>query len=508
MNLLRIDAWQHPYYGLRPEETNCELPSLNALSNAAIPINRLPTELMVEIFSVVQMDEARELEMRWLSIPRVCRRWYWIAATTPDLWRWLYATSSLNYMKTCLVRSKDRTVSVVTGSTWIVPSALQLVSPQFHRVRHLQLAVGRRDAPVLNVILGSRMSVLEALEVTVIKTLLDTSEMVMEFYPERFPVLSELHLVGVHLLPSGVLRQLKVLSIHDWFGMSPGLTLDALSSILRELTNVERLTLCDIICHDHETPPAPSIAPDIYLPKLKAFTLDSLTSVMKHVLSALSIPPSARVVIRRAADSATESTEELSAQGVRVVLPVNRSSLPILSNITKASLGILESEHTIQGSAPPTVEGEDGGSFLCSLETPEYYDGPPLLLDDFVDVFRHAPLEALHITVDVNLAASIDWRTALVSFPYLRELTVSGTTEDGTADPIFSALDPENAPPSTSSVLCPRLRTLRIEGFGLAADAFLAAARRCLARRRDVLGDPDALAELSFGVHPDGDAEP
>ncbi|KAI0365955.1 hypothetical protein BV20DRAFT_704570 [Pilatotrama ljubarskyi] len=450
--------------------------------------------------------------MRWLAIPSVCRRWYWIAATTPELWRSLYAVSRrLNYMRTCLVRSKDLTIGVVIGYSSMVPTALRLVWPHIRRIRHMKLSVARGGPRVLDAILETAIPALEALDVFVSKTFTDISEEEMQFHPERFPRLSELCVVGVHLLPSAVLRQLKVLSIHDWFGLMPGLTYYGLTTVLRELTNVEELALCDIICRSFESPPDPSITPRIVLPKLRAIKLDSLTSVMKHILSILSIPPSSYIVIRRAADAATESTDELSAQGIRIVLPADRAGLPILSRITSVWVKLLNNfEHRIQGTAPHTEHGENGGGFSCSLEMPEDYDGPPLLLDDFLDVFHDAPLKFLHVTVDVNLVTCIDWRSALAPFPTLRELIVSGTHEDGATDPIFSALDPDNAPegtPSEQHVVCPRLQTLRIEGFGLAADALLLEARRCLDRRRDVLGDPEALADLSFSIHPDGETE-
>ncbi|KAI0367102.1 hypothetical protein BV20DRAFT_583134 [Pilatotrama ljubarskyi] len=77
-NILEVETWRHPYYGLPPleglsiaelpsgvvmkqqpgqrHEKGCSVLSFNALFNANAPINRLPTELLVEILLILQEE--------------------------------------------------------------------------------------------------------------------------------------------------------------------------------------------------------------------------------------------------------------------------------------------------------------------------------------------------------------------------------------------------------------------------------------------------------------------
>ncbi|KAI0365957.1 hypothetical protein BV20DRAFT_704698 [Pilatotrama ljubarskyi] len=107
------------------EVTKYSWSHLSSLTVGA-PVDRLPTELLVEIFSNTQMN------------------WRAPAPGSPKLWRLVWATSSLNYIRTSLVRSKNTTITFALGDPDIFRPALRLVWPHLHHVRHLELPISRR----------------------------------------------------------------------------------------------------------------------------------------------------------------------------------------------------------------------------------------------------------------------------------------------------------------------------------------------------------------------------
>ncbi|KAI0367101.1 hypothetical protein BV20DRAFT_981549 [Pilatotrama ljubarskyi] len=159
--VLQVADWQYPFYGVPPlEGASCatppaaqfrtpflkkrklehELASVGALLNAGVPINTLPNELLVEIISLVQWYEPEGRGFFWPIVLRVCRRWFAVAASTLALWRLLWADTSMNHLRTCLVRSRNMTITVSTGRQALVPQVLELILPHLPRVREIRLS--------------------------------------------------------------------------------------------------------------------------------------------------------------------------------------------------------------------------------------------------------------------------------------------------------------------------------------------------------------------------------
>ncbi|EIW59012.1 uncharacterized protein TRAVEDRAFT_20813 [Trametes versicolor FP-101664 SS1] len=451
---------------------------------------------------VANVDTPR---LRWIPCLQVCRHWYSVGASNPRLWSFLWADTSLNYIRTCLARSKCMKIDVhVSKKTSIVSHVLPLLVPHIHRIRTLYLlGVARDEAPRLAVFMKNTLPALETFQARVGNYLLDTSEdSVLDCTPERFPKLTCVDISGIHLLQTTALRQLKVLRLYGWLGIG-AVPARTLGIFLQELVGVEDLLLSSMLFRIQSDPDwKPARAP---LPRLRNLELDaSEDEVLQHILSAFAIPTTTTTLIhRRVTTIVTRGIEEALLRGVRATLPVDRTGLPILSCASMALVRALRDVHTVEVFAPLAPFKPADGRIRLSLEIPnsyQYEDGGSLL-EDFVDICRGAPIEVLRIDIEPSWCHLIDWRETFVPFTVLHELTISGEGVDPQATFLFSGLDPRGTPAATPDgerLILPQLQKLCVEGFDAHDWTLLPAVVECLRHRREALGVPIVLERLSF----------
>ncbi|KAI0367088.1 hypothetical protein BV20DRAFT_1114929 [Pilatotrama ljubarskyi] len=527
-DVLRGVGLQGPYYGLPPvpdtafsptapakelhsrllerkRRLELETLSTNALINACASINRLPNEILVEIMIWVQIAYAGPDHLRWLTLLHVCRHWFVVASTTSKMWRILYGGDCLNYFRTALVRSRDSPIAVMVGNPRAVPEVIELLFPHAHRVQHLWIfAVGRPDSPRLVALLQNRMPVLETLSVSIGKTIFDPSEEVVDLPLERFPRLRHLSVSGLYTPPSTLFRQLKVLHLVGWLGLIPELKLDSFTQILRECVDVEELTIRDVLCRDHDTPQQYTNFARIAVSKLRCLHMATEAGIIKHFLSVLAIPPATHVSIEIPVNSDVPQ-EELTL-GLQAVMPDDRSGLSLLPHLKTATVRAFDDQRVLV--AAQSASGLDGGTqpggLTVTLANP---DGLPdvesIVLDDFVGICRDSPLEELRIKMEADKVGHVNWRVVFAHFPKLKSLSVFGSGMEDHAYKVFRGLNPEVAPDGTRDqdrLVCPELRSVRIEGFDGRHVLVLPHAARCLKARMEALGRPVALEELSFSI--------
>ncbi|KAL1941050.1 hypothetical protein VTO73DRAFT_7686 [Trametes versicolor] len=545
--ILRADRWGRPFYGLppvasgaapsdkpageagrppskqspEPESEYCDLARL-ALFNARIPINTLPVELLAMIFEMELKAEIYpgifETDCPRLDYLLVCRHWFAVAATAPRLWTRVYAGPSLNYVRTCLARSKAVKIDISGGDyPWLnVPrGVLHLITPHLHRIRKLELGgIPPGDAPHLNTLLQNTLPALEVLGFGLSYKAADSIAQAIELSPEHLPKLVHVWVHGIRLVPTPALRRLKVLRITDWPGPSPAMTLDMLTALLQELVAVEGLGIYNVPCRDAATLPLHSCTSPTALPNLKHLDLfNTDLRVTKHILSVISVPLSAVVQIIGQTDlaAAPDAVEAAVLQGTRIVLPADTSSLPMLSRATHASIVIGGCNHLVFLSTSWPRAHREEGSLYFYMAAPTDYCGTNPSFADFVGICGRAALEALHIETETDLCPHLRWRDALAySNGTLRELTVRGTQADPGAAYLFAALDPDTAPVGTraaEAVVVPNLRKLRVAGFAAHDETLLPPVVECLEQRRDALSLPLALETLEFQLEGFGTRE-
>ncbi|KAI0770102.1 hypothetical protein C8Q74DRAFT_873436 [Fomes fomentarius] len=498
-----------PYLIARKRELQQEILSVNALLNADVPINRIPLELLGEIFLCVQSVFA--LPGTWFTILTVCRHWFIVAATTPRLWCDLYARDKLDLLKTGLLRSKSCPVSVFVYYPNHVPAVADLIIPHAHHIGDLTIWVSyREDGPRLASLMHRYpMPMLKLFFARVAKTIFDPSEEVIEFLPERFPRLRTLHLDGIYTPPSSrIFGQLTTLELSGWLGIIPMLTFDDLSRIIRSCINLEQLSIKDLLVRVDR--PASHIAPHdrVTLANLRTLQIDTQTEVIRHILNVIVIPPTACVVINRQIHSDTPEIELL--QGIRAVLPNDRTSLPILSRINFVDVRALVDVHVLVGRVGlplgPNQFPSDEAITLNMEMLEEAQNVVRVGLEDFLDIFRSSPLEELRIsTSDSATLHDVDWHQLFASFPKLHTFSIMCQDDSDYLPLIFMGLDPYSAPHQTSEeerLVCPNLRDVSFcnlpgSRFRLSPTAE-AQLPECLLRRQALLGSDPALKKLTF----------
>ncbi|KAI0730603.1 hypothetical protein C8Q76DRAFT_715497 [Earliella scabrosa] len=238
------------------------------------------------------------------------------------------------------------------------------------------------------------------------------------------------------------------------------------------------------------------------LSKLRLLTLELPSRLIRYILDRLTIPPDAGITLRP--DVRTGIPAELN-QGLRALLPDDRRTLPLLNLLTKAEVNLHDRCQCIAGSLCGSTDGNRGFPRFTGWAYTLEYLGP----DDFMEIFRDAPLEELHVVLEKAAAAIMDWRALFALFPKLRILSISGDDFAAYIAEIFVGLNPDVVPdgtPDERRIVCPHLERVRLEGF-LASESYFASVVDCLQKRCEYLQTPTGLEMLSCKFDGQGHAK-
>ncbi|KAI0738650.1 hypothetical protein C8Q80DRAFT_255054 [Daedaleopsis nitida] len=322
-DVLRAEHLRGPYYGLRPmsaalsstlttsgkaealaqvlahkKELDQEILSMNALLNAGARINRIPPELLGEIFLFAQSVASGPWTLFPLLI--VCRHWFVVAATTPRLWcSILVASDRLDRVRTWLARSKECPISVDTAIYLRTP-LIDVLKPHVHRLRELMFGVVQPEAEphLIDFLRNHTMPMLETFTVSIDHDDSSSSDLV-EFSPDRFPRLKFLGLSSLQTLPSSpIFRQIT--RLHLFGSLGPSFNYYHIEQMLHGCINLERLQINHLLLFDNSLGPQPRAAADrVTLTKLQYISVNSSALVIHQVLYSVIMPPTASVSLCR-----------------------------------------------------------------------------------------------------------------------------------------------------------------------------------------------------------------
>ncbi|KAI0643430.1 hypothetical protein C8Q79DRAFT_1012709 [Trametes meyenii] len=513
--------------------------------NAIAPINRLPIELLVKIFSHVQAFEDEntlkdDSHLNWTSVLRVCQYWFTVASTTPTLWRMLYVKEGTNLLRTGLARSGNMEFDVVTFPVnqcihdHPLRKALDLVTPHTSRLQRLHLGhIPRERAVAFHDFLEHSFPMLCDLCALYGPERRSGTELQLDFPPERFPRLQRLDLRSIRCFDDPrIFAQLRFFhTIYAGSVTYPPLCADLFMTALNHMQNMEDLS---IIATNVESAPhdiSVTLRARAELPRLRTIKVDTpQMHVSQQVLSSLVVPVTAQ---------ATFSFHRFPSQanrGIRNVLTEDRSALPVLSQLNTAFIRITPHGHFVDGYVASSLddnmsaEDQDGYGHIRLACEPRYTDSiqEDTIAQDFLDcldALRDAQLEELSIITTPEGTEQANWKALFTSHPTLRRicLYILDPT-DGSPNLLsfFSALargsledgDGHGEPQvlgglTEARVLSPNLETIRIHGVRAGTTMFFQCIVACLENRRHKLGKPDwKLKELSFFLMPHQDQVP
>ncbi|TFK81745.1 hypothetical protein K466DRAFT_531380 [Polyporus arcularius HHB13444] len=496
--LLRAEGLQGPYYGLRPLNTTnpCNSPqllvrmddlcneflSISALVNTRAPVNRLPNEILLEIFLAVQAGTEEGTSPDWPAVLLVCRHWFAVAATAPHLWRELVVSKSLNLLRTGLVRSKGLTIGVSVIKRDAVPEAATTILPHLHRLHSLSISsIHQRHKVHVASLLQHPMPVLERLDAIIEQP---TSWVVNAENPSlgirrmplpvaKFPKLRSLTVekIAIPPGPDAVYNQLSVL--HLW---GPQIRNYAMFvDILRSCPNVEDLGL-----ELGQGGVDPNME-KVVLPRLRTVQLRGWRWFLRDILQTIVIPATVDMSIEL---GGPEDDAVLREQSISAILPPDyQTVLPIFSSVTEVHAQARASEDVLVAYAPSANSQSERrrlslrmpiihrlrGEGLEPWEALADPEGEAQAAEDprevarslrQLTIFSAAPVSTLHIDIEARQEECVDWGLVLGSLPLLRDVTI--TAQGHAPDPrgVLGALPWQ------------RLRVVRVRRFRATPDTY------------------------------------
>ncbi|TFK85837.1 hypothetical protein K466DRAFT_525231 [Polyporus arcularius HHB13444] len=458
--------------------------ALSALWNATSPINRLPNEILTEIFMFfTKRDDGGFLPLwalhkprdqpklapsarpfGWLPLTLVCRHWWAMARTTPTLWRTIDINEQRgqgSLLRLALQRSAGAPLDVTFYAARRALAAFPLLMPHVSRIRKLVLPEAEKtelaalcsvldhEMPTLNslTIYGDRDLVPPA-EATVDPTAVPAGHLPVALPPSRFPSLAYLNLSWV-VLPTQcpfppTLRTLTLMSC-TYERATP---LSEFLKTLEECRALEDLCLEGLpmnLSFDH----IPSKAA-IKLPNLKHLVVsEDRASRVAHFLGALHVP-------RDCSLSFSARHNQPDPLQFSSLLPRDfKSRFPVLASAQFAEIFVTGMR----------VEMSLGGGSSLQLGQGPVPENRWSSLGELSAVLDSSRLTRLSVCGDISIAEEDHWRSLFKGLPNIEHFHLGcfGTNMQR----LFIALSP--ASDSTSSATLPEpvgksLRHIAISG--------------------------------------------
>ncbi|OJT11141.1 hypothetical protein TRAPUB_12355 [Trametes pubescens] len=465
-------------------------------------VQRLPTELLVQIFTDVSHVSDPRASRSLIALTHVCRRWRAIALDVSEPWSSIVVTSlSSDGVHSFMGRARDSLLNIRLQDPHTQLDFRFLTDMQ---IRLRSLIVEANDlaavAQAAKQLAWKHSPHLEALcllgpaadsvwvEILALDTLPVSGE--DEFtkltLPSFNPSLRYLHMRPM-VCPwtSGVYSNLSVLDLDT--SRYTGLNEGRLMSILRRCPELVELRLR--VDGDLMGSAAPHDgAWDVALPLLSVFSVDGLSpDIVANVLSRLTLPVFTRYTLSLC------SANPYIGPFV-VALPLDRHRLPGLAAITGLTLKVADDGNTHVTLCPahaPTVAltltDESRNAMLPCVPT--------------------AAFESLETIQSIGPPSSLpwafvlDWHAVLCRLPRLRRLRFDRPAVEDLSRAIDALGRPGGDPPSTLPFPCPALECIELVSLSLTRDLGDRLANAL--RRRDEWGFPPLSLKVSDAIGSD-----
>ncbi|KAI1793623.1 hypothetical protein LXA43DRAFT_197635 [Ganoderma leucocontextum] len=479
------------------------------LWNCSLPINQLPYELLVHVFTfilcktVTMTDwEIPWFDMRLWRLMGVCRHWRDVVITTPALWCTVDLDKHTNWINLCLSRSLTTPIDIHAR----VPdlryrTGLRIAYPLLHRIRSLDFdlygPVDDREGGMLatlRLLFSDRIPALEKLRFNIDPQLRDIyyTPTDIELTSRRLPCLQRLIFIGmVAPRDTSLYTQLRTLSLTA----SPhNLSFNHFLDVLGSCTRLEDLhlesTLHRLSGDWMQGDPSPR-RPLISHPRLERFIISGHGAVCtSRFLAHFHIHSSVCLKISADIGDNEVGTPDPGPDGARSVAAMLPPSHAVDLEPLAAGNGIVMCMFAPHGRisinatrSPPHAAWMVGTAFLSIGGQ----SGPSRgSVSDLIEVFGRCPVTSLSVN-QIRPDAVALWTNVFCTFPLLERLDVSGYCEDdcGPAiENVFLGLHAASTADSASSlVACPNLRHVRAQGVG--TTAVYEAIRTCVRYRGD-----------------------
>ena len=467
-------------------------PSPEHASYHSLHINKLPIELLIQIFlefwNVTEgptwtlrsrAGRTGSLLMGWWGLMLVCRRWRDVLVSTPAFWRKIRIKMDgpNDWTELCLALSASASIDVFADPDLRLQFSLDILYPHVHRFRSFRFCTVYcpRLFATLPHLFGNGMPLLEDFHFVAHRLVVEMEDIDLRLTSRRFPRLQALWLSGI-ASPQDIslYAQLRRLSLS---GCSHNLSFDRFLDALAASAQLEELCLAAALYRFPDdwirngTCRAPIPFPRLRKLRLEEHGIVRTSSFLAH----LRLHPSVTLWIEGAfkeLDYVDDSPDIVNT--ITAMLPPDLSSiLPILSLATAVRMTISGDEYEISGENPRIEPKKDisNATFMLGSRDGRGWDHFMTQgLDDLINSFGRSPLTCLNVYGDHQHGAADAWSRVFRTFPLLQVLDISGEP-DGSVETVFLGLHAASQSAATqtdtsSSVACPSLKTVAVECKG------------------------------------------
>ncbi|KAG8945445.1 hypothetical protein FRC04_000820 [Tulasnella sp. 424] len=255
--------------------------------NTFAPINTLPPELLVNIFSIATRNNRITVSSDNAALSLVCRYWNSLVSTTPSLWaRVDEETMSVAMIIRAIEKSQNAPLELVC-TWWALEQAkrdamLNELFRHTHRWREVSLALGDIHQP-LDVINTSSMPLLESLSLSVHGYPGWVRPEPLDLFGGRPPPrLQKLYIGGIPVAWNPTtLCHLTTLSMSQIRQLGP--SLEQLMAVLSACLDLESLSISEVSFSGGASTSSPN---PIHMPALKSLVFRTLTTEITNILLA------------------------------------------------------------------------------------------------------------------------------------------------------------------------------------------------------------------------------
>ncbi|KAI0325220.1 hypothetical protein GY45DRAFT_277611 [Cubamyces sp. BRFM 1775] len=476
-----------------------ELASIRRAYNASRPINKLPVELLIMIFQLLQV-RCGKFNPSWYAVAAVCKHWYRLANDITTLWRRIDFRFMTQVCDVFLTRPGMRTAD---SSGWLP----EFKNSSFEHVRGRLMGTNRKfEVPakccfraqalrylarfatfteVLEVQDDRRVGVSEEgyvnrersakADVRAFRNRYSTN-LALHMDPATFPRLWSLSLVTVAFAPNLVsiptLRELYLsdcvctsTSMRDFLAFISGC--QALEVLKLRLFRPKDGHLPATI--EKKAPRSiPPLTPVVLPVTLREVHITDIAPWTARLLQGMSLPKSINLLITMIAGRDPPPSNRAWDTGIYTAFPAQKSRMDVLRCVDTVRVDV-DADALVYRIAAHSSAG--GGSTLkinADIRDAPLGEYLPDFLPELAKLFHKAPLTDLTIAAAGELYEAVceeDWESALGPFPCLKRLAVSVqvTGESSHPHPLVPMLKVLGSPRDDGTELCSGLNVLVLD---------------------------------------------
>ncbi|PIL34700.1 hypothetical protein GSI_03480 [Ganoderma sinense ZZ0214-1] len=493
------------------------------LWNRSLPINRLPYELLVYIFTFLHptvtvgpygvLTSSREISQPTLELMATCRLWRDVIVDTPAFWSAVVPECwNTKWTELCLSRSRSAPIEVWVRLRPDRPKFACPPYPSVHCIRRLHFSfVAHTDDSgkgwLFQLLCGTQVPAMPALEVLELETTHDERAQTQGKTPndvnltrQRLPCLRSLTLTGIPAPRDAALyADLHTLSLTS---CSHSLSIDQFLDALALCTRLKTLCLhetLDRLSEDwKQRDPVPR-RPLIHFPHLDSLEVSQHGSVCtSRFLSHIHVRASAQLEISTRDDTRVSGHRDAGASifflAGGMVPPNHAATLAPLATVTNVEVDTRQDYYSgvylawlrvsrNTGAAATDTTVTASMSMNMALADPACRAARRGWVRELVELLGRAPgVTALTLDNTGSHPDSVaDWAAVFRAFPRLERLSVrSGGDPDGVVgmEHMFLGLHAAGSP---AALACQHLREVGV--FGLVTTTVYEAIRTCIVYR-------------------------